>query len=279
MTHDDDFAEWEREAAEDAAEAARIDAVERAHEAHLLLGEWIDAGDALTFLIRRGSSATSAALSLFNWLLNNDGQRPLLRARATQIRRMFPREKNPLSIWNDRAVFSFDWASEVHSIDWGGGTFVLVEPAEGDQHLGFTTTLTGVRFSLDDLNRLVAGKGLCLAVDPRPFDLVQFKQMLSQANGLSGKTGNDDIAMADAPSEDDPLPREEKRPRGRPKSQGFRDEDVPAFGFMQSLIDQGRPIATAAREAERRFHAKSSSIHWDRLRKAYPKWSDGMDNK
>ena len=62
MMHDEDFAEWEKEAAEDAAEAARIDAAERAQEAHLLLGEWIDAGDALgSGLVDHSQKMTVAA--------------------------------------------------------------------------------------------------------------------------------------------------------------------------------------------------------------------------
>lgn len=275
MMHDENFAEWEKEAAEDAAEAARIDAVERAQEAHLLLGEWIDAGDALTLLISRGSSATSAALSLFNWLLHNDGQRPLLRARATQIRRVFPREKDPLSIWNDRAVFSFDWASEVHSIDWGGGTFVFVEPAEDDQRPAYTTTLTGVRFSLDDLNRLVTGKGHCLTVDPRPFDLVHFKQMLSELNGQNVSAVKN---IKSDSANDSSIEVQENRKPGRPKGVGYAEKDVRLFEEMHVLIKKGMRHTTAAKEVERKFHPTSPISHWERLRKSYPNWASSVDD-
>jgi hypothetical protein len=202
----DDLGEWEREAAAEAAEQKRIDDADRIEDAHLLQGEWITAAQALARLVRRGSSATSAAFSLINWLQHNDGQRPFLRARAIQIRRVFSRERSPVSTWNDRPVFSFDWLSEIESADWGGGTFVLVEPAEDGRHLEFTTTLTGVRFSLDDLNRLIGPEDQDIsAPNPQPFDLSELKQMLKQLHrSTSASTGAVPVTTS-SPSPDQTL--------------------------------------------------------------------------
>lgn len=68
-----------------------------------------------------------------------------------------------------------------------------------------------------------------------------------------------------------------KRPRGRPKGLGYKIDDVPDFQAMRQLIDQGRPITTAAKDIAWARYPNEPETRVTRLRKDYATWLAAQD--
>src|SRR5690606_21566818 len=80
------------------------------------------------------------------------------------------------------------------------------------------------------------------------------------------------------------MAREQRQPPqakslGADRKYRINPKDVPAFERMRQLIAEGSLVATAAKEVEREMYATSPISHWDRLRKAYPKWLETLDEE
>lgn len=235
--------EREREAAED-AEA----------EAHLRAGDWMSTAEALSLLMERGSLREEAIGSLRMWLVSNDGQRPYLRARADHAIREYkgPHFK-PSEVKRDRIIHGWEWDAEFLLADWGTGTFRLREAGDDLSAFVWELRLVGVTLSRDDLDRRLGVKS----------------ERLEDAS-VSEVERADQKACFE-PASDAPK-------RGRPKGLGFRITDVPALEAMHKKIQAGALLTTAAKEVESELFKQSSETHWERWRKAYPRWRSSLDN-
>jgi hypothetical protein len=215
----------------------------------LLEGRWVSAQQALEIAMKSGDTRDDAAEFLRAMAAGERKQRPALRVRARTAEAQDTIGNRTMR--RDRIVHGYEWDGEVVRSHWGSGTFVL----KTKQILGRTLTLSSAEFSLDDLESLFTDQ----APTAQPC--------------VEDRSSKDDAVKNE-------MPVKQERPRGRPKGRGYQDADIPALIAMRILIEkQGKLITTAAKEVGRDLHPKSTIEHWERYRRAYPKWIRGMDDK
>lgn len=234
-----------------AADERRKVEEERAEFAQLYAGEWMSTSAALAALAERGSTRAAAEATLLLWLQTNDGQRPHLRARADRAIRTFPtRTVYNNSTKRDAIIHSWEWVEEIATADWGTGTFKIKSRDEGDGEASYELQLFSVSVSQDDIIRRLRPSSITTSLQPRM------------------------IAPEEVATPSDKINR-----RGRPPGRRFQQGDVIALQRMKTLIMEGNPLASAAKQAERELFSNTKTSHWDRLRKAYPFWLNSLDDK
>lgn len=181
---------WRRLDAEEQDRKRRQEESERP----LLEGRWISASEALRLASVDGESS-SARKFLVTSAAETMNNRPMLRTRAVTAHARTQFTADPVRL--DRIVHSYEWDGEVLTAFWKTGLFKLKTRHVSGREL----TLTGVEFSLDDLEKLIGSADRVDDPTDRRTDLE-----LSTDAEVSGK------------------------PRlGRPSTGGFSSSDVPAF--------------------------------------------------